>query len=103
MGLLLLTHFCIFRSHLGMPIKSEIIDRLFETNLGPFRDHFGTILGPLWDYFGTTLGPFWDHFGTLLILTFCYERGGQRPPKGPEGPLSPPQELEGRARSALNF
>ena len=48
--------------------------------------------------------------GILIKNIICFnEEGAEGPlngPKGrcgPEGPPSPPQELEGRARSALNF
>ena len=45
----------------------------------------------------------------FVISVLHYGRGGQMPPERVEGPWgakglpSPPQELEGRARSALNF
>ena len=50
-------------------------------------------------YFDTELSM----FGLAPSATEKGAPEGPKGPWGPEGPLSPQQELEGEARSALNF
>ena len=52
-------------------------------------------------HFGT-MAAILDFFNNRRILEFKVQEGPEGP-WGSEGPLSPPQELEGGARSAPNF